>query len=643
MNELPPTLRGDVDTPRPLHAKQGRLKLEGWCLFRGENDSPPVRLSCDAFILPITNRVDRPDLAKQMPDEPAARTSGFSFDAQVPSGIHLARIEGQSSDGSWQPFKTLCLAVESIPFSVGLDSLVSSTEITKRIHLEGWALHPDKPVKTLALRYGHRELTCALGKPRRDLPELYPHTSHAEHAGFKSSTILGAGYGALRMKATFADSSTAIASTPYKIAISNDENIGTEIDLQGERIGLPDQSPFEQQPQPEQTSHPLNVLFVLHGSFASNSALHVTALANELALIGHACAVAVTHDIATLKEHRSSHFRAILHVEIEQGILYSNQSGPDIIHAWTTRENVRILTEKLRRKHPVAKILIHLEDNEQHILAEQLRLTKEQLVQSSDADVEKLIPSDLSHPQRSQDFLSSGDGMTLINEKLNEFVPANRPYHLLWPAADSSCFYAHPPACEFRHTLDRTKDETVLFYHGNVHASNAAEVKELYLAVEQLNRENIPTTLIRTGLDTVDFLQDLAPKIAQHVITLGQIPHHHHLPALMALADFFVQPGTADTFNDYRFPSKLPEFFSIGRPVILPRTNLGQIVSHGKDAYVLENADATGITRAIKELRADPNLRKQLSQGALAFAEKHFSWRRSAESLAEFYMSLIKS
>jgi glycosyltransferase involved in cell wall biosynthesis len=643
MNSNPPTLRGDADTPRPLRAKKGRLKLEGWCLLSGEKKPPAVRLSCDAFTLPITNRVDRPDLATQMPDQSAALNSGFSFDEQVPPGIHLARLEGQSTDGSWQTFKTLCLAVESVPFSVGLDSLVSSTEITKRIHLEGWALHPEKPVESLTLRYGHRELTCRLGKNRRDLPSLYPQSPHAKQAGFKSATILDAGYGALRVKATFADSSIAIASTPYQVAIASDENVGAEIDLQGTRIGFPKNSSFSELPALEKTSHPLNVLFVLHGSFASNSALHVTALANELATMGHSCTVAVTHDIDTLKQYRVSNFTAILHTDADQSVIYPNETGPDIIHAWTTRENVRILTDQLRRQHSTAKVLIHLEDNEQHILAEQLGLTKEQLDQSTDCEWEKLISSDLSHPQRSLDFLSSCDGMTIINENLNEFVPANHPHHLLWPAADSSCFYERLPTKEFRHILDRAEDETVLFYHGNVHASNAAEVKELYLAIEQLNREGFPTTLIRTGLDTVDFLQDLAPKVAQHVLTLGQIPHHHHLPDLMALADFFVQPGTADTFNDYRFPSKLPEFFSIGRPVILPRTNLGQIVRHGKDAYVLENADATGITRAIKELRADPNLRKPLSQGALAFAEKHFSWRRSAESLAEFYMSLIKS
>jgi glycosyltransferase involved in cell wall biosynthesis len=148
------------------------------------------------------------------------------------------------------------------------------------------------------------------------------------------------------------------------------------------------------------------------------------------------------------------------------------------------------------------------------------------------------------------------------------------------------------------------------------------------------------TLLLRTGLDAVDFLGPLADEVAPHVLSLGQILHHHHLPPLMALADFFVQPGRSDAFNDYRFPSKLPEFFALGRPVILPRTNLGTQVRHGIDAYVLDQADAAGIAAAITELWRDRDLRQRLTRGAAEFAAQHFSWRRSAEALATFYAGL---
>ena len=79
---------------------------------------------------------------------------------------------------------------------------------------------------------------------------------------------------------------------------------------------------------------------------------------------------------------------------------------------------------------------------------------------------------------------------------------------------------------------------------------------------------------------------------------------------------------------------------ALGRPVILPRTNLGTRVRHGIDAYVLDRADADGIAGAVRTLRADPALSDRLAQGATAFAAQHFSWRRSAAALAKFYAAL---
>ena len=101
-----------------------------------------------------------------------------------------------------------------------------------------------------------------------------------------------------------------------------------------------------------------------------------------------------------------------------------------------------------------------------------------------------------------------------------------------------------------------------------------------------------------------------------------------------------VQPGAPDSFNNYRFPSKLPEFFATGRPVILPRSNLGARLRHGVDAYVLDCADATGIAAAVRTLRADPALASRLAAGSARFARDHFSWDRSADSLAAFYENI---
>ena len=72
--------------------------------------------------------------------------------------------------------------------------------------------------------------------------------------------------------------------------------------------------------------------------------------------------------------------------------------------------------------------------------------------------------------------------------------------------------------------------------------------------------------------------------------------------------------------------------------MILPRTNLGALVQHRSDAFVLENANAEGIANAIRTLRQAPDLSARLAEGAAAFAGKHFSWSRSADCIEQFYL-----
>jgi glycosyltransferase involved in cell wall biosynthesis len=74
--------------------------------------------------------------------------------------------------------------------------------------------------------------------------------------------------------------------------------------------------------------------------------------------------------------------------------------------------------------------------------------------------------------------------------------------------------------------------------------------------------------------------------------------------------------------------------------VILPRTNLGTAVAHGRDAYVLDRADAAGIADAVRALRSDAELAARLARGAIEFADSHFSWSRSAAQLEGFYRSI---
>jgi len=626
------SLRGEVETPRPLHARAGRVSVSGWCLD-GTDRIPPVRLVCGEHVLAATERHERPDFG--------GLPCGFTLAGPLPTGVFEARFEAQRADGSWVAFRHYSLRVDPAPIEGALEWPIARGILREPARLAGWVAHPTQVVTAVTLRYGHQAVATEFPLDRPDVAARHPDKPTYARSGFITDRLLPAGHGPLRVRAWLADGTVAIIPTEVRIAIDSDVNTPAELDLSAPRLVLPGYGPAQITSPPTADPAPRNILFLLPGSFAANHALHVASLANELAAAGHRCAVAVRGDLSTLAHHAAPRFTALTHAAA-LAHRFPDGRGPEIVHVWTTRETVRALAEQLRTTHD-CRVVVHLEDNEQEILAQTLGRGVGELEQLPAAELDRLVPADLSHPVRSREFLARADGVTVIADSLRTFVPAGRRCLTLWPAADERFFFPRPLPVEFRRLLDPAPGATVLFYHGNVHAANAAEVRELYAAVAELNAGGLPTTLIRTGLDAVDFLGTDASRWRAHVLELGQILHHRHLPPLMALADVFVQPGAPDAFNDYRFPSKLPEFFALGRPVVLPRTNLGTRVRHGIDAYVLDRADAAGIAGAVRALRSDPALAERLARGAVAFAAENFSWRRSAQALASFYGTLATS
>jgi glycosyltransferase involved in cell wall biosynthesis len=165
-------------------------------------------------------------------------------------------------------------------------------------------------------------------------------------------------------------------------------------------------------------------------------------------------------------------------------------------------------------------------------------------------------------------------------------------------------------------------------------------VRSVYLAAAILDREGTPARLIRTGRDFCSFLGPHEEWTHRISIELGHVPYQE-IPALLNLADALVQPGTGNAFNEFRLPGKLPEFFAMGRPVIVPRTNVGRFVRHGVDAWVLDKVDALGIVDTVRELHANRELSDRLGEGAVSFAREYFDWQKNAGELAKFYETVV--
>src|SRR5205814_5448765 len=183
-------------------------------------------------------------------------------------------------------------------------------------------------------------------------------------------------------------------------------------------------------------------------------------------------------------------------------------------------------------------------------------------------------------------------------DRLLELQPDGLPTEVVWPAFEPELFTGEPPEPDLRRRLGIADGEAVLVYAGNAHRSNAAELRSLYLAVAALNRAGRRVKLVRLGRDYVRFVESELKSIERHVVRVPLQPRSE-VPRYLRLADVLVQPGRADGFNDYRLPSKLPEFFATGRPVVLPATNLGRVAADGEECLLLRRGDALEIAQVV--------------------------------------------
>jgi glycosyltransferase involved in cell wall biosynthesis len=384
----------------------------------------------------------------------------------------------------------------------------------------------------------------------------------------------------------------------------------------------------------------MNLLFANYHDLRGSSAVHITNLADELERLGMSCSIAVPRNARTARNFPNRRFRTVTYRRARHGRFeFPEGAAPDLLHAWTPRENVREFVSKVaeRRRLPY---FVHLEDNEDVIAADQLGFARADLSSVTDAELERRLIPTVSHPRRYREFLAGATGVTMIVDRLAEFVPEGVPTHVLSPAFEPDLFKPQPRSEELARELGLAPTDRVVVYAGTVHATNAEEVRNLYLAVAAVDTAARPVRLVRLGSDFLDFLGDAAAarRIEIHVAHQPR----ERLPAIFALADVLVQPGSPGAFNDYRIPSKLPEYFAMGVPVILPRSNVGLLARDGEECLLLDRGDAADIATKLEHVLDDDVLHKRLAAGGRRFAERTFSWERSARDLATFYETSLR-
>lgn len=359
-----------------------------------------------------------------------------------------------------------------------------------------------------------------------------------------------------------------------------------------------------------------NVLLISHCDFTGNSGLHVYSIASELHRLGLSPVVAVPGNVRSVRDLGSPPFSVLSFRDVRRGRLrFPNGAAVEIIHAFTPRAPVRRLVADVLGVAPCPYV-VHLEDNESAIVAGG------------------------SDPERARFFLEAAAGVTVVIERLLELKPEDVPGVVVWPGFDEAVLSPRTSRAEVRLRLGIEPDELVIVYPGNVHASNLEDVRSLFLAVAQLRSSGYRVVLVKTGWD---FLHKSAlPALGKGMRSLGWVAREH-VPGLLAAADVLVQPGRSSPYNDYRFPSKVPEFLASGQPVVLPRTNIGLHLQDREEALLLDSGSADDVASKVAVLAADSELRAELGRRGRDFALRELRWQRAADAIVSLYQQVGRS
>jgi glycosyltransferase involved in cell wall biosynthesis len=395
----------------------------------------------------------------------------------------------------------------------------------------------------------------------------------------------------------------------------------------------------------------MKIVFVSYYALDNNSGMHIFRLANALAALGVECAAYTPGDPDAAKVHGDPLFRvydAYLPPD-RLARLLSRRRDDVIVHLWTPRERPRRMAEPLAAALG-APLIVHMEDNEEAIFA----ANREMFPDMDPADEALWLPGEYfgcrSHPVRYREVLARAAGYTCIIDSLLDFKPAHVPGHVIRPSCEDEIFAMPPHSLpEEKIRLGITPESLVIFYPGGMHINNYQEIYDLYEAVCMLRQAGLPMRIIKFGRYGEDLSapldsQGLGDCLRECLVDLTDTAKQSDIPRIMRAADYLVQPGGDNAFNHYRFPCKLPMFLASGRPVILPESNLGLLLTHGRNCLLLQNspASSTEICALLMLLIRNPRLASEIGAAGREFAREYFSWDKTAWNLRAFYREVLE-
>ncbi len=121
-----------------------------------------------------------------------------------------------------------------------------------------------------------------------------------------------------------------------------------------------------------------------------------------------------------------------------------------------------------------------------------------------------------------------------------------------------------------------------------------------------------------------------------NITELGYVDHGV-TPSLYELADVFILPSFFENF-----PLTILEAMATGRPVVASNVGgVSEVIEHQRNGLLIRAGSMRDIVNTITTLISNDELRTDLGRDARRTVEDHFSWKRVAEGVADYYISVL--
>jgi|SRR5678815_4501951 glycosyltransferase involved in cell wall biosynthesis len=161
-------------------------------------------------------------------------------------------------------------------------------------------------------------------------------------------------------------------------------------------------------------------------------------------------------------------------------------------------------------------------------------------------------------------------------------------------------------------------------------------------ALKRITLAHPKTVLITTGQYSPS-LQKRASALGveNHFRQLGMLPYDT-LPKALSCVDAFVLPFRNKVSNVGRWPHKIGDYMSLGRPTVTNPVGELKLLFEKHRIGLLADETADDMAAKILELLHNPQLREELGAAARDVAVKQFSWELIVDKLEICYRATLK-